>query len=94
MRRQKITARGRWGRLTAALGCLLGFGNFVRSQGPSGWDPVKTTCNMVLARAVVVGSKMYVDGGEIIDEQNYQDGIDKPYRSSEFTQWQSECASI
>ena len=61
------------------------------SQGTSTWDPVKTVCNINLARGVVLGDKMYVDGGDIMDEQYYQSGTDN---STEMTWWQSEFPSI
>ena len=66
----------------------------VTSQGLSTWDPLRTTCNIGSGRAVVVGNKMYVDGGEIVDQSGYGDGIDKPYRSVDLPRWQSECSSI
>ena len=62
-------------------------------QGLIDWDPVKTTCNMALARGAVVGDKMYVDGGEFIDKIQYQNGVDEPYRS-DMLRWESECPSI
>ena len=37
---------------------------------------------------------MYVDGGEIVDQSGYGDGIDKPYPMADLTPWQSECSSI
>ena len=92
---------GRWGlgyivqRGRTALVCLLGFGDIIMGQASSEatWDPVKTTCNMDLARGVVVGNKMYVDGGEIMDQQNYLFGIDQPYYESNMIRWQSELPS-
>ena len=91
---------GQWGvgyivRQGAAFVCLLGFGDIVIGQGSgiSTWDPVKTICNINLARGVIVGQMMYVDGGEIIDQQNYQFGIDKPYYYSNMFPWQSKSPS-
>ena len=96
MTRQRSVGYGRWGvgyiaQRAAVLVCLLGFGDTVMGQVSSEWDPVKTVCNMVVARGVVLGDKMYVDGGEIMDQQNYKDGIDKPYPNSNMARWQSEC---
>lgn len=98
MMRQR-SSNGQWGmgyiiQRGAALMCLLGWGNIVMGQGISTWDPVKTVCNMAYARGIVLGSKMFVDGGEIMDQQNYLDGTDKPYRNSNMFRWQSECPSI
>lgn len=94
MGRQQTPGRSQWGRLTAALLCLSGLGSIVTGQVVSVWDPVMTTCNMDLARGVVVGNKMYIDGGEIIDEKYYKNGTDKPYPRAEMSFWQSECLSI
>lgn len=90
---QQTSGCGRW-QLTTALVCLLGLGNIVTSQVLSVWDPVKTTCNMDLGRGVVVGNKMYIDGGEIVDQQYYKNGIDKPYPRGNLIHWQSEYPSI
>lgn len=94
MRHQQISGSGRGGKLAAALVCLIGLGNVVMSQGLSTWDPVKTTCNLQLGRGVVVGDRMFFDGGEMMDQQEYKNGIDKPYRTSDMLRWQSECPSI
>ena len=90
MERQQIPGYGRWGKLTTALVCLLGLGN----RGLSTWDPVERTCNIVKSRGVVVGNKLYLDGGEVIDQGNYKDGPDKPYPISGMARWQSECPPI
>lgn len=88
MGRQQISG-SRWGQLATALGCLLGLGNL----GLSAWDPVERTCDMIGARAVVVGNKLYIDGGRIMDQDNYKDGLDQPYPISKMTHWQSESSS-
>lgn len=88
MGRQRISG-GQWGQLSTALVFLLVLANL----GLSTWDPVERTCNMLLARGVVVGNKLYIDGGEITDQGNYKDGLDKPYPISTMTRWQSECPS-
>lgn len=77
----------------AVLVYLAVLGDIAMGQGQGGstWDPVKTVCNMNLGRSVVLGNKMYVDGGEIMDQQNYLFGIDKPYYNSNMIRWQSEC---
>lgn len=75
------------------LVCLLGLGTIVIGQGSSSWDPVKTVCNLVFARGVVLGDKMYVDGGEVMDQDNYKLGVDKPYYNSNMYRWQSEFPS-
>ena len=73
--------------------CLLGLGDIVMGQGSSAWNPVKTVCNMNFGRSTVLGDKLYVDGGEIMDQQNYLFGIDKPYYNSNMHRWQSESLS-
>lgn len=89
---QRTSSRGQ---LTAALVCLLGLGNVVTSQSlQTFWDPVKTTCNMVFARAVVMKNTLYLDGGALVDQTYYRDGVDKPYNRNSMGQWQSECFSI
>ncbi|KAF8422747.1 hypothetical protein EV426DRAFT_165093 [Tirmania nivea] len=76
---------------TAALVVsLLGSANVVYGQGTNLWNPVKTTCNLRFGRGTVVGDKMFVDGGEQMDQQNYQDGIEVPYRSSNVFRWQNK----
>ena len=89
MGRQQTSGYGRW-ELTTALVCLLGLGNIVTGQVVSVWDPVKTTCSLDLGRAVVVGNKMYVDGGEIVDQRYFKNGINKPYPRGKLNHWQSE----
>jgi len=69
---------------------LLGSANVVYGQGTTLWNPVKTTCNLRFGRGTVVEDKMFVDGGELMDKQNYLDGIDVPYRNSNMFRWQSE----
>lgn len=69
---------------------LLGSANVVYGQSTTVWNPVKTTCNLRFGRGTVVGDKMFVDGGEQMDQQNYLDGINVPYRSSNVFRWQSE----
>ena len=81
---------GRWGIGYIVLVCLLGLGDIVMGQERSTWDPIKQVCNMALARGVVLGDKMYVDGGQIMDEMYYKFGVDKPSYSSGMTWWQSE----
>lgn len=86
--RQQISG-GRWGRLATTLVCLLGLGNPL-----SIWEPWDRTCDMTGARAVVVEDKLYIDGGRIMDRDNYKDGIDNPYPISNMTRWQSECSPL
>ena len=95
MERRQAPGRGRWGQLiTTLVVCLLGFGNIVTGQGlPSVWNPVDTVCNMALGRGVVVGNKMYVDGGEVTDQSSYKNGTDKLSRISDTPPWQSKCLS-
>ena len=85
MRRQR-PAYGRW---IGYIICLLGFGGNVVGQGSVSWDPVKTVCNILHPRGVIVENKMYVDGGEVIDRQNYYLGTDKPYYNTGMIRWQS-----
>ena len=94
MGHQQTSDRSRRCQLTTALVCLLGLGNVVMGQGFSTWNPVKTTCNTALARGMVVGNTMYVDGGEFIDQYFYGD-IGKPSRMGGVTptRWQSKCCS-
>lgn len=94
MGHQKTAGRGRWKKLITASLCLLGLGNVVMSQGKIEWDPVKTACNIRAARAMVVGNKMYLDGGEIIHQGQYKDTLDKPCRISDTVGWESKCHSI
>lgn len=94
MGRQQTSGRSRWAKFTTALVCLLGLGGVVKGQGKAMWDPVKTTCNMNLGQGVVMGKKMYIDGGETMDQWNYGDGIDKPNRVPGMARWQSRCLSI
>ena len=95
MRRQR-SGYCRWGvgyivQRGAALLYLLGLGDIVMGQGNgnSTWDPVKTVCNIAHARGVILGDKMYVDGGQIMDQQYYLFGIDKPCYNSAMDRWQS-----
>ena len=62
-------------------------------QGSSTWDPLKTVCNIALARGIILGDKMYVDGGVIMDQQNYKFGIDQPYYNSDLLRWPSKSLS-
>ena len=94
MEHQKTAGCGRRKKLIAASVCLLGLGNVVMSQGKIEWDPVKTACNIRAARAVVVGNKMYLDGGEIIHQGQYKDTLDKPWPISDTIAWESKCHSI
>ena len=86
---------GQWGAANtlhwgAALVCLLGLGGII--MGQSIWDPVNDVCNIQLARAIVLGDKMYMDGGQIVDKQYYPD-LDKPTLGT-MNQWQSGSPSI
>ena len=67
----------------------------VMGQGSSesSWDPVKTVCNFANARGIVVKNKLYLDGGVIMDQQNYLFGTDKPYYNSNMIRWQSKSSS-
>ena len=97
MRHQQTPGRGRCAQLTAALVCLLGLGNVVTSQGLATWDPMKSlrnACSTNLAQVMVLGNKLYLDGGELFDEQEFKNGKDKPYRPSDMLRWQSECPSF
>ena len=82
---------GRWGGVGYIVqwAFLLGLDDIVIGQGSSTWDPVNTVCSIVLAQGVVLGDKMYVDGGEILNQQYFLNGVDKPYFSSGMTRWQS-----
>ena len=98
---QQKSCLGRWGQLTAELVCLLGLGNLVMgqsiSQDLSGWDPTKSTCNMDWAQGVVLGNKMYLDGGELVDQNKFKYGTDQPFPKptpAYLTRWQSECPSV
>ena len=91
MGNQQTPGCGRWGHLTAALVWLIGLGNVVMGQGLPTPDPVKTTCNILFARGVVAGNKMYLDGGELMDESFYDGGKDEPQFNQEKLRWQSEC---
>lgn len=98
MRRQQTPGRGRYAQLTAALVCLLGLGNFVTSQqdisASDSQESLRRACGTNNAQVTVVGDKMYLDGGEIYDEQEFWLGKDKPFRITAMTPWQSECSSI
>ena len=52
-------------------------------------DPVEAVCNIGLARSIVLGDRMYVDGGQIIDKTEY-DKIDEPIPNGSIQRWQSE----
>jgi len=58
---------------------LLGSAGVVDGQDTTSWNPVKTTCNLRAGQGTVVGNKMFVDGGEQMDQQNYLNGADRPY---------------
>ena len=74
------------------LVCLLG--NIVGGQITEPvWDPVKTVCNIRYAQSTIVGSKLYIDGGQILDKRNYFRGVDEPYYDSGMTWWQSKSFS-
>lgn len=75
--------------------CLLGLGDIVLGQGGSTWNPVTTACNIEIARGVILGDSMYLDGGFITHEQYFESGI----RLYNFTgvapwRWQSESSPI
>ena len=94
MRHQRA-GYGRWGvRYIFQRVWLLGLWDIVMGQisstQDSTWDPVKTVCSIVLARGIVLGDKMYVDGGEIVDQQYFRFGIDMPVDSGNIMRWQSE----
>lgn len=81
---------GRWGvGYIVQQVFLLGLG-IVMGQDISTWDPVDTGCNIIQARGIDLGDRMYVDGGMIINQQYYLLGIDKPYNFWTMIPWQSE----
>jgi len=69
---------------------LLGLASVGDGQVTTLWNPVKTTCNLRFAQGTVVGDKMFVTGGEQIDQVMYLKGIDTPYPKSTMVRWQSE----
>jgi len=74
--------------LTATLIASLLDSGVVDGQGTTLWNPVKTTCNLRYGRGTLVGDKMFVDGGEQID-QFYYGGIDIPLSMRKLATWQS-----
>ena len=78
MRRQ-WSGYDRWGVVyivqRAELVCLLGLGDIVLGQG-STWNPVTTACNIEIARGVILGDSMYLDGGVITHEQYFESGTE------------------
>lgn len=98
MGRHTSSGNARWNReskygaSTAAVIVFLGLlGNVVEAQGTTLWNPVRTICNLRFGRATVVGDKMYLDGGEIMDQQNYLAGVDQPFQADQMFRWESEC---
>jgi len=63
----------------ALIVSLLGPAGVVDGQNTTSWNPVGTTCNLRFGQGTVVGNKMFVDGGQQLDQQNYLNGTDKPY---------------
>lgn len=90
----------RWGhmyfvRQGVVLVCLLELGNIVMGQYTlPGWDPVKTVCNILHASSTIVGGKLYVDGGELIDQEEYKYGPDNPYYWGDIVRWESKSPPI
>ena len=75
---------------TAALiVSLLGSPGVVNGQSTTFWSPVKTTCNLRFGQGTVVGNKMFVDGGEQVDQQNYLNEANKLHPRSDNFWWQS-----
>jgi len=72
------------------IASLLGSAGVVDGQATTLWNPVKTTCNLRFGRGTVVGDKLFFDGGEQMDEQNYLNGTNTPYSNSNMFRWQSE----
>jgi len=72
---------------TAAL--IVSLLGWVGVVGTTSWNPVGTTCNLRAGQGTVVGNKMFVAGGEQLDQQNYLNGTDKPYPRSDMVWWQS-----
>jgi len=75
--------------LTATLIASLLDSGVVDGQGTTLWNPVKTTCNLRYGRGTLVGDKMFVDGGEQIDQYFYRGGIDIPLSVQNVALWQS-----
>lgn len=82
----------RWG---VVLVRLLELGNIVMSQYTEpGWDPVTTVCNIVHASSTIVGERLYVDGGELIDQGEYKYGPENPYHWRGLVRWESKSPPI
>jgi len=75
--------------LTATLIASLLDSGVVDGQGTTLWNPVKTTCNLRYGRGTLVGDKMFVDGGEQVDQQFYRRGTDIPLSVKTVATWQS-----
>lgn len=89
MRHQQPGNNGRWGvRYIVRQACLLGLGGIVMGQGDK--YPVEDVCNIALARGIVLGDKMYVDGGRIIEKEQYNSSEDKPAYFGDLKWVQSE----
>ena len=85
--RHQQPGNGRWGvRNIIRQVCLLGLGGIVMGQGYK--YPVGDVCNIALARGLVLGDKMYVDGGRIIDKGQYL-SEDDPAWFNTLKWWQS-----
>lgn len=74
-----------------ALVCLLGLGDIV--MGQQAWNPVHTICNLNSGRSSIVGNRMYIDGGQIVDQMYFKNGTDQPYDYSDLVSWSSESLS-